>query len=57
MQSVAYALLADESGQGLVEYSLILALVALAALASMTFFGRKVNNNLGSSSALIQSLS
>jgi Flp pilus assembly pilin Flp len=57
MQTVAYALLADESGQGLVEYSLVLALVALAALAGMTFFGRKVNNNLGSSSTLIQSLS
>jgi Flp pilus assembly pilin Flp len=57
MQPVAYALLADENGQGLVEYSLVLALVALAALASMTYFGRKVNNNLGSSSQLIQSLS
>lgn len=57
MQPVAYALLADERGQALVEYSLAIALVTLVAVASMAFFGRKVNNSLGSSSALIQSLS
>jgi Flp pilus assembly pilin Flp len=57
MQSVACALLADESGQALVEYALIIGLIALVTVASMTLFGRKVNNSLGSSSLLIQSLS
>ena len=57
MQPVACALFADESGQGLVEYALIIGLVALVAVAGMTVFGRKVNNSLGSSSLLIQSLS
>ena len=57
MQSAACALFADESGQALVEYALIIGLVALVSIAAMTLFGRKVNNSLGSSSLLIQSLS
>ena len=57
MQSAAYAVLNDESGQGLVEYSLVIALVALVAVAGMTIFGKRVNNNLGSSSQLINAFS
>jgi Flp pilus assembly pilin Flp len=34
----------DESGQGLVEYLLIVALVALAATAGMNIFATKVNS-------------
>lgn len=34
----------DNSGQGLVEYSIIIALVALVAVASLKFFGTKSNN-------------
>jgi len=34
----------DESGQGLVEYLLIVALVALAATARMNVFATKVNS-------------
>jgi Flp pilus assembly pilin Flp len=34
----------DESGQGLVEYLLVLALVALAALAAMQTLGIAVNS-------------
>lgn len=57
MLAVVYAVLTDESGQGLVEYSLVVSLVALAAVAAMALFGRRLNNNLGSSSTLINSLS
>ncbi len=56
MLAVVYAVLTDESGQGLVEYSLVVSLVALAAVAAMALFGHKLNNNLGSSSTLINSL-
>jgi pilus assembly protein Flp/PilA len=34
----------DEEGQGLVEYALILVLIAIAVIASMTLLGKKVNN-------------
>lgn len=33
------ALLIEEEGQGLVEYSLIIALIALVAIASLQLFG------------------
>lgn len=39
----------DESGQGLVEYALILMFVAIACLASLNYFGQKTNNSLGNS--------
>jgi Flp pilus assembly pilin Flp len=39
-------MLADESGQGLVEYALIIALISLAALGVMTQLGKHVNNSL-----------
>jgi len=49
----------DESGQGLIEYLLILALIALGAIAGMssaasyinssfTVMGKKLGNNIGS---------
>lgn len=38
------SLLRDESGQGLVEYVLIIALVALAATASMSGLATAVNS-------------
>jgi pilus assembly protein Flp/PilA len=34
----------DEEGQGLVEYALILVLIAIAVIAAMTLLGGKVNN-------------
>lgn len=37
-------LIGNEEGQGLVEYALILALIALVAIAAMTLLGGKVNN-------------
>jgi pilus assembly protein Flp/PilA len=41
----------DESGQGLVEYALIIALISLAAIAIMTTLGQSVNNTLNSAAA------
>jgi pilus assembly protein Flp/PilA len=38
--------LQDESGQGLVEYSLIVALVAIVAIASLQFLGQAASNTL-----------
>lgn len=34
----------DEEGQGLVEYALIIMLVALAVFAGLTLFGTTLNN-------------
>ena len=36
----------EEEGQGLVEYGLLVGLLALVAVAAMTLFGRRMNNNL-----------
>lgn len=42
--------LQNESGQGMVEYALIIALIALVAVAALSLFGTKVGdfyNNFG----------
>lgn len=44
-------LLCDDTGQGLVEYALILAFVTIVAFAGLKFFGTKVNNSLANSGA------
>jgi pilus assembly protein Flp/PilA len=38
--------LRDEAGQGLVEYSLIIALVAIVVIAALQLIGSKGNNSL-----------
>jgi pilus assembly protein Flp/PilA len=38
--------LRDDSGQGLVEYALIIALVAIVAIASLDVLGKKASNSL-----------
>ena len=38
--------LEDDSAQGLVEYALIIALVAMVAVAAMRILGKKVSNAL-----------
>ncbi len=35
-----------EKGQGLVEYAIILALIAIVVIAMMTYLGNKVNNTM-----------
>lgn len=35
-----------EKGQGLVEYAIILALIAIVVIAMMTVLGNKVNNTM-----------
>ena len=37
-----------EKGQGLVEYAIILALIAIVVIAIMTTLGKKVNNTFNS---------
>ena len=37
-----------EKGQGLVEYAIILALIAIVVIAVMTTLGKKVNNTMKS---------
>lgn len=40
------SLLVDASGQGLVEYALIIVLVAILAIAALQLLGQKSNNSL-----------
>jgi Flp pilus assembly pilin Flp len=41
-----HRLLINDAGQGLVEYALIIGLVAMAVIASLTVLGNKNNNSL-----------
>ena len=48
----------SEAGQGLAEYALILALIAVLAIAAVTFLGSQINNilsNVGNRSDLVRS--
>jgi pilus assembly protein Flp/PilA len=49
MKTIVAALIVDDSAQGLVEYALILLLVALVAISTLTFFGNKASNSLRTS--------
>lgn len=45
----------DEGGQGLVEYSLVIALVGLTCIAALKYFGSANNNNYNTiTSAILQ---
>lgn len=44
-----HLLLSDDSGQGLVEYALIISLMALVAISALAFLGKKDNNSLQNS--------
>lgn len=44
---MSWAQRSDEPGQGLAEYGLILALVALGCLAALTLFGQNLANSVG----------
>jgi Flp pilus assembly pilin Flp len=41
--------LCDDRGQGLVEYALILALIAIAAVTALSVLGKRNNNSLSNS--------
>jgi Flp pilus assembly pilin Flp len=43
----------DDRGQGLAEYALILSLIAVAAIAAVTFFGTQLSSLLSSIGANI----
>jgi pilus assembly protein Flp/PilA len=43
-QHFFYSLIADESGQDLIEYALVAALLSLCAFASMNGLGSKISN-------------
>ena len=45
----AFALLVDDRAQGLSEYALIIAFVAIAVIVAVRFLGGKVNNSLNNS--------
>lgn len=42
--------IADEDGQGMAEYTLIISLVAMALIIAFTVLGGVVNNNINNSS-------
>jgi pilus assembly protein Flp/PilA len=44
MLQIVKNLFVDEEGQGLVEYALILVLIAIVVIAALTFLGKKVND-------------
>lgn len=44
-----------EKGQGLVEYAIILALIAIVVIAMMTVLGNKVNNTMSAISNALPS--
>jgi Flp pilus assembly pilin Flp len=46
VQALISSVIRDDRGQGLLEYSLIIALVAMTAVVSLRFFGGQVNNSL-----------
>jgi pilus assembly protein Flp/PilA len=46
-------LAADESGQGLVEYALIIALVAIVAIAALQVLGNKSSNTLSNAANVL----
>jgi pilus assembly protein Flp/PilA len=46
LQTLLARVFDDEEGQGLTEYALILALIAIIAIAALTLLGGKVSNVL-----------
>jgi pilus assembly protein Flp/PilA len=46
MLNSLYAMLRSDDGQGLIEYALVIALVAVVAIAALKLLGGKVNNTL-----------
>lgn len=55
MQNFVNALWRDESGQDIVEYVLILVLIAIAAVATLQTLGNDVNNAFDNAASTINS--
>lgn len=55
MQQLYKALWSDESGQDIVEYVLILVLIAIAAVATLQTLGEDVNNAFDNAANTINS--
>ena len=53
---LAYVHRDDEDGQGLAEYALILALIAIVAIAALLFMGSQVSNKLSVIGSTLQSV-
>jgi len=47
------AMLDDESGQGLVEYALIIALISIVAITALRFLGNKASNTLSNAATYL----
>lgn len=43
----------DESGQGLVEYALILALISIVAIGALQVLGKKASNTLSNAASYL----
>lgn len=46
--------LCDDGAQGLVEYTLIIALVSIVAIAALTVLGKKANNTLSNAANAVR---
>ena len=57
MMAVLNRFVREEEGQDLVEYALLLALVALAAITAMGLLGTAINNKYGSATASLDNAS
>jgi pilus assembly protein Flp/PilA len=51
MLGTSFRLLAEDSGQGLVEYALIISLVAIVAIAALRVLGEKASNALSNAAS------
>ncbi len=48
-----FSVVRDDRGQGLVEYALIIALISLAAISALAYFGQRDKNSLSNSGNVI----
>jgi pilus assembly protein Flp/PilA len=46
-------MLRDDRGQGLVEYSLVIALVSIVAIVALRLLGKKANNTLSNAAGVL----
>jgi Flp pilus assembly pilin Flp len=49
-----FTFLCDDRGQGLVEYSLVIATVSIVAIAALNLLGKKANNTLSNAAAQLK---